>query len=171
MVLDLRWSSHIVCSTDYLHPRILDLIYICHKWLRMKTRSTVQLAGFRTAKWEFRANSRAHCVVSAGRGQALRCALAAGVDWGDSGGTEVAAANQTGDGESQNAGFEGPRPVHPESWQLRWILTKGAFISSTVFSSLCWTYRFMLSWSYECVFLLMIDARLSYTFGHMYTVL
>lgn len=174
MVLDLGLSSHIVSSTEYLHHRILQFIFVCHKWLRMKTRSTVQCnwLGSEQQNGSLGTNSRVHCVVPAGCGQALRRALAAGVYWGDSGGTAVAAANQAGDGESQNAGSEGPRPVHPKSWQLRWILTKGAFISSTVFPSLSWTLEVYVQLELWWVCFPFNDwYKAVLCFGHMYTVL
>lgn len=54
-------------------------------------------------------------LISSGCGQALRHTPAASLHRRDSGGAKVAAASQTGDGESQNAGPEGPRPLHPQS--------------------------------------------------------
>ncbi|TNM90300.1 hypothetical protein fugu_004534 [Takifugu bimaculatus] len=48
---------------------------------------------------------------------------AAGLHRGDPGGAAAGAAGQTGDGEGEAAGPEGPRPVHAQSGQLRRILT------------------------------------------------
>lgn len=149
-------TSDIMSSIDKLYYVWLKLTLHTIKWEWKPSQQC-------NSKCQFRTNSTVHCVVSAGCGQALRCALAAGFYWGDSGGTTVAAANQARDGESQNAGSEGPRLIHPKSWQLRWILTIGTFISFHRLSSMCWTLKFMLSWSYnEYVFLLMIDTRLYY---------
>lgn len=53
--------------------------------------------------------------VSVGCGQTLRHHPAAGLHRGDPGGAAAAAANQAGDGESQDASVEGPRPFRPQS--------------------------------------------------------
>lgn len=94
--------------------------------------------------------------VSAGCGQAMWHSPAAGLHWRDPGGATVAAAGQTGDGESQNAGPEGPRPFHPQSWQLRRILMNTALFSWASFWEVC-----LLSLrDYGCVSFLWVQDRI-----------
>ena len=55
------------------------------------------------------------CVSPPGHGQALWRGLATGLYRGDSRGATTAAAGQTGDGESKDAGPERPGSFHPQS--------------------------------------------------------